>query len=93
MTRRKKNAGEILISGLYKEDAVQMKKAENAIKDNNVERAASRSLVVKILQAKDLPAADRNKKSDPYCTIEYGGETHKTSVVKKNLNPLLGGRY
>ena len=68
-----------------------MKKAENAIKDKNVERAASRSLVVKILQAKDLPAADRNKKSDPYCTVEYGGETHKTSVVKKNLNPFWEG--
>ncbi|KAH8737653.1 C2 domain-containing protein [Ilyonectria robusta] len=45
-------------------------------------------LRVDILDAADLPAADRNGKSDPYCKFELNGqEIHKTKVQKKTLNP------
>lgn len=45
-------------------------------------------LRVDILDAADLPSADRNGKSDPYCKFELNGqEIYKTKVQKKTLNP------
>lgn len=45
-------------------------------------------LRVDILDAQDLPSADRNGKSDPYCKFELNGnEVHKTKVQKKTLHP------
>ena len=45
-------------------------------------------LRVDILDGADLPAADRNGKSDPYCRFELNGqEIYKTKVQKKTLNP------
>jgi hypothetical protein len=46
------------------------------------------SLRVDILDAKDLPSADRNGYSDPFCKFELNGETvFKTEVQKKTLHP------
>ena len=46
------------------------------------------TLRVDILDAADLPAADRNGFSDPYCKFELNGETvHKTKIQKKTLHP------
>ncbi|CAM1505593.1 Fc.00g112300.m01.CDS01 [Cosmosporella sp. VM-42] len=46
------------------------------------------NLRVDVLDASDLPAADRNGKSDPYCKFELNGqEIYKTKVQKKTLNP------
>lgn len=46
------------------------------------------NLRVDVLDAFDLPAADRNGKSDPYCKFELNGqEIYKTKVIKKTLNP------
>ena len=46
------------------------------------------TLRVDVLDAVDLPSADRNGKSDPYCKFELNGqEIHKTKVVKKTLSP------
>jgi len=42
---------------------------------------------VKILDGKNLPAADLNGYSDPYCKIYWGGHMAKTSVKKRTLNP------
>ncbi|KAH7170581.1 C2 domain-containing protein [Dactylonectria macrodidyma] len=45
-------------------------------------------LRVDVLDGVDLPAADRNGKSDPYCKFELNGqEIFKTKVQKKTLNP------
>jgi Ca2+-dependent lipid-binding protein len=45
-------------------------------------------LRVDILDAKDLPSADRNGFSDPYCKFELNGkEVFKTKVQKKTLHP------
>lgn len=47
------------------------------------------NLRVDILDGSDLPAADRNGKSDPYCKFELNGqEVHKTKVQKKTLSPV-----
>ncbi|KAK7398386.1 Tricalbin-2 [Neonectria punicea] len=47
------------------------------------------TLRVDVLDAADLPAADRNGKSDPYCKFELNGqEIHKTKVQKKTLHPV-----
>ncbi|KAF3932776.1 Tricalbin-1 [Dactylella cylindrospora] len=46
------------------------------------------SLRVDILDGQDLPAADRNGKSDPYVIFELNGDkVHKTEVQKKTLHP------
>ncbi|KAI9743091.1 MAG: hypothetical protein M1818_003386 [Claussenomyces sp. TS43310] len=46
------------------------------------------SLRVDVLDATDLPSADRNGYSDPYCKFELNGkEIFKTEVQKKTLHP------
>lgn len=45
-------------------------------------------LRVDVIDAQDLPSADRNGKSDPYCKFELNGvEVYKTKIVKKTLSP------
>ncbi|KAG6005516.1 hypothetical protein E4U54_000324 [Claviceps lovelessii] len=47
------------------------------------------NLRVDVLNGVDLPSADRNGKSDPYCKFELNGqEVFKTKVIKKTLNPV-----
>jgi len=46
------------------------------------------NLRVEILDAADLPAADRNGYSDPFCRFSLNGaDVHKTAVQKKTLHP------
>lgn len=46
-------------------------------------------LRVDVLDGEDLPSADRNGKSDPYCKFELNGqEVYKTKVQKKTLSPV-----
>ncbi|KND94987.1 Uncharacterized protein PYUK71.03c [Tolypocladium ophioglossoides CBS 100239] len=46
-------------------------------------------LRVDVLDGTDLPSADRNGKSDPYCKFELNGqEVYKTKVQKKTLEPV-----
>lgn len=45
-------------------------------------------LRVDVLDAKDLPSADRNGYSDPFCKFELNGQSvFKTKTIKKTLNP------
>ncbi|KAI1106687.1 tricalbin [Jackrogersella minutella] len=47
------------------------------------------NLRVDVLDAADLPAADSNGKSDPYCKFELNGQdVFKTKTQKKTLNPV-----
>ncbi|KAI2792008.1 hypothetical protein POX_b02040 [Penicillium oxalicum] len=49
-------------------------------------------LQVKVNKGVNLPIADSNGKSDPYCRFFIGGDDkrhiYKTEVIKKNLNPV-----
>ena len=46
------------------------------------------TLRVDVLDAADLPAADRNGYSDPYCKFNLNGkEIYKTKIQKKTLHP------
>lgn len=46
------------------------------------------TLRVDVLDAADLPSADRNGFSDPYCKFRLNGkEIHKTKTQKKTLHP------
>ncbi|CAJ2500896.1 Uu.00g037490.m01.CDS01 [Anthostomella pinea] len=47
------------------------------------------NLRVDVLDAADLPSADSNGKSDPYCKFELNGQdVFKTKTQKKTLNPV-----
>ncbi|KAL7819079.1 tricalbin [Trichoderma gracile] len=47
------------------------------------------TLRVDVLSGTDLPSADRNGKSDPYCKFELNDvEVYKTKVQKKTLSPV-----
>ncbi|KAI1176202.1 C2 domain-containing protein [Nemania sp. FL0916] len=47
------------------------------------------NLRVDVLDGAELPAADSNGKSDPYCKFELNGqEVFKTKTQKKTLNPV-----
>ena len=47
------------------------------------------TLRVEVVDGENLPAADRNGKSDPYCVFELNGEkVFKTQTQKKTLHPV-----
>jgi hypothetical protein len=47
------------------------------------------NLRVDVLSGSELPSADRNGKSDPYCKFELNDmEVYKTKVQKKTLSPV-----
>lgn len=48
---------------------------------------ASKSLVVRVIDAQQLLAADKGGTSDPYVKIRVGTVTQKTKTIKKCLNP------
>lgn len=44
-------------------------------------------LVVRVIEAKNLPPTDPNGLSDPYVKLQLGKQRFKTKVIKKSLNP------
>lgn len=44
-------------------------------------------LLVRVIEAKNIPAMDPNGFSDPYVKLQLGKHKFKTRVVKKSLNP------
>ncbi|XAR73394.1 hypothetical protein NMG60_11007347 [Bertholletia excelsa] len=44
-------------------------------------------LLVRVIEARNLPALDPNGFSDPYVKLQLGKQRFKTKVVKKSLNP------
>ncbi|KAJ9567004.1 hypothetical protein OSB04_002970 [Centaurea solstitialis] len=44
-------------------------------------------LLVRVIEAKNIPAMDPNGSSDPYVKLKVGHQRCKTKVVKKCLNP------
>eukprot|EP00743_Colponemidia_sp_Colp-15_P006197 GILK01006664.1.p1 GENE.GILK01006664.1~~GILK01006664.1.p1 ORF type:complete len:1102 (+),score=210.12 GILK01006664.1:226-3531(+) len=55
--------------------------------------ANSGLLLVHLMRAENLPAADFNGLSDPYCTLELGGVKERSSIVFKDLNPTWNQKY
>ncbi|KAM7263253.1 hypothetical protein ACFE04_000936 [Oxalis oulophora] len=50
-------------------------------------------LVVKVVEARNLPALDQNGLRDPYVKLQLGKRKYKTKVVKKCLNPSWGDEF
>lgn len=46
------------------------------------------TLVVNVVKGRNLPSADSNGYSDPYCVLQAGQQKHVTKIKKKTLNPL-----
>ncbi|KAK7303447.1 hypothetical protein RJT34_14354 [Clitoria ternatea] len=44
-------------------------------------------LVVRVIEAKNLPPTDPNGLSDPYVKLQLGKQKFRTKVIKKSLNP------
>ncbi|KAL6056000.1 phosphatidylserine decarboxylase [Balamuthia mandrillaris] len=51
------------------------------------------SLQVTVKEAKNLLAADSNGFSDPFVILSLPGQTHKTKVIKKSLNPVFNESF
>ena len=51
------------------------------------------SVIIKIISASNLPAADLNGKSDPYCIIKCGSWKEKTNAVQNTLDPEWNERF
>ena len=59
-----------------------------AIEEGTNGEATAINILVEIVSAKGLPAADLLS-SDPYVVVRMGGvEIHRTSVISKSLNPI-----
>eukprot|EP00960_Hanusia_phi_P024556 723695-Hanusia_phi.AAC.2 len=58
-----------------------------SLRDDDGAGSSRAKLVVKVLEGKELLAADRSGTSDPYAVVEYGRSKKKTRTVKKDLNP------
>uniref|UniRef100_A0A7C9EN20 C2 domain-containing protein n=1 Tax=Opuntia streptacantha TaxID=393608 RepID=A0A7C9EN20_OPUST len=50
-------------------------------------------LVVKVIEARNIPAMDLNGLSDPYVRLQLGKHKFRTKVVKKCLNPYWGDEF
>ncbi|KAJ4836693.1 hypothetical protein Tsubulata_014853 [Turnera subulata] len=50
-------------------------------------------LLVRVMEARNLPPTDPNGLSDPYVKLQLGKQRCKTKVVKKCLNPTWGEEF
>ncbi|WCJ28215.1 C2 calcium/lipid-binding and GRAM domain containing protein [Euphorbia peplus] len=50
-------------------------------------------LLVRVIEARNLPPMDPNGLSDPYVKVQLGKQRCKTKVVKKSLNPTWGEEF
>uniref|UniRef100_A0A2P2NFY5 Uncharacterized protein MANES_09G084400 n=1 Tax=Rhizophora mucronata TaxID=61149 RepID=A0A2P2NFY5_RHIMU len=50
-------------------------------------------ILVRVMEARNLPPTDPNGLSDPYVKLHLGKQRFKTKVVKKNLNPSWGEEF
>ena len=74
------NASKVTVSMKYLPVKMQLDPSESI---NNMG-----TLRVDVLDAADLPSADRNGYSDPFCKFQLNGkELYKTKVQKKTLHP------
>ena len=82
LTLRGENGGSNKVTVMLKYLPVQMQ-LDPSESINNMG-----TLKVDVLDAAELPAADRNGYSDPYCKFKLNGkEVHKTKTQKKTLHP------
>ncbi|XP_047327846.1 extended synaptotagmin-1-like [Impatiens glandulifera] len=69
---------------------VRLKIEASKIDDNDGSNAW---IELVLIEAKDLVAADRNGKSDPYVRVHYGSVKEKTKVMYKTLNPIWNQKF
>ena len=46
------------------------------------------TLAIKVVEAKNLTAADKDDSSDPYCILRFNDNEKKTRVIDSTLNPV-----
>jgi VPS13, central RBG modules/Vacuolar-sorting-associated 13 protein, DH-like domain/VPS13-like, N-terminal/Vacuolar-sorting associated protein 13, adaptor binding domain/Vacuolar sorting-associated protein 13, extended-chorein/C2 domain/ATG2/VPS13, C terminal domain len=72
-------------------DQRQYLKEAVASVDNSVDESSSR-LIIDVIEAKQLTAANFSKSSDPYVKVAVLTECHETPVMRDTLNPLWRSR-
>ena len=50
-------------------------------------------ILVRVMEARNLPPTDSNGLSDPYVKLQLGKQKSKTKVVKKSLKPCWGEEF
>ncbi|XP_074295148.1 C2 and GRAM domain-containing protein At1g03370-like [Silene latifolia] len=50
-------------------------------------------LVVRVIEARNIPAMDLNGLSDPYVRLQLGKQRFRSKVIKKCLNPYWGDHF
>ena len=50
-------------------------------------------ILVRVMEARNLPPTDSNGLGDPYVKLQLGKQKSKTKVVKKSLNPSWGEEF
>ena len=56
-------------------------------KDLLIETMVENSVIVEVLEAKNLVGRDKSGFSDPYCQVKYNGSYRKSDVHKQDLSP------
>ena len=51
------------------------------------------TLIVTVVNARDLVAMDLSGTSDPYCVVKCGGQRVKTHTIYTTLNPSWGTQF
>ena len=50
-------------------------------------------LLVRVIEARNIPPMDPNGLSDPYVKLQLGKQKFRTKVIKKSLNPYWSEEF
>ena len=73
--------------GKPREEKLQLIKGNRIPEDHSSSSFKNLQILVRLLEAKDILAADRGGTSDPYATLEVEQEKFTSQVQKKTLKP------
>ena len=73
--------------GKVVEESVELVKGFREAEDTSASPYMNLQIIVRLLEAKDILAADRGGTSDPYATLEIEKQKFTSKVQKKTLKP------
>jgi len=73
--------------GKVREETMELVKGHRRLPDTSASVHKHLQIIVRLLEAKDLLAADRSGTSDPYATLQVDAQKQQSRVQKKTLKP------